>query len=45
MLIFAAASGIDTTLFTEEGRSVCKHLDDLFDVPEFENVDPDVLRE
>ena len=41
----AVVAGINTTLFTEDGRSVCKHLDDLFDLPEFENVDPAILSE
>jgi len=44
-LVFWLASGIDTTIFTSEGRSVCKHLDDLFDLPEFEQVDQDVLQQ
>jgi hypothetical protein len=39
------ASGISTTIYTEQGRSVCKHLDDLFDLPEFEGVDQQILGE
>ncbi|ORX34186.1 hypothetical protein BD324DRAFT_168878 [Kockovaella imperatae] len=43
-MIFWLAAGIDTTLFTSEDRSVCKHIDDLFDLPEFENADPQVIQ-
>ena len=41
--IFWIAAGVSTTHFTSEDRSVCKHLNDLFDLPELEDVDPSVL--
>jgi hypothetical protein len=41
--IFWVAAGASTTHFTSEDRSVCKHLNDLFDLPELEDVDPDLL--
>ncbi|KAK8847648.1 hypothetical protein IAR55_005507 [Kwoniella newhampshirensis] len=41
--IFWLASGIATTKYTEEGRSICKNLDDLLDVPELSDVPPDAL--
>lgn len=44
VLKLTTASAINTTQFTEMDRSVCKHLDDLFDLPEFKNVDQQTLR-
>ncbi|KAK4689042.1 hypothetical protein P7C73_g1069, partial [Tremellales sp. Uapishka_1] len=37
--IFWLASGIRTTTYTEESRSFCKNLDDLFDLPELKDLD------
>lgn len=41
--VFWIAAGIATTHYTSEDRSVCKHINDLFDLPEFEDVDPEVV--
>jgi hypothetical protein len=37
------AAGIATTRYTEGDRAVCKHLDDLFNLPEFEDADKEAL--
>lgn len=34
------AAAISITITTTDGRSFCRHLNDLFDVPELENLDP-----
>ncbi|OCF32803.1 hypothetical protein I316_05439 [Kwoniella heveanensis BCC8398] len=41
--IFWLAAAISTTHTSRDDRAVCRHLDDLFDLPEFENVDKDAL--
>ncbi|WWC70520.1 uncharacterized protein I206_104471 [Kwoniella pini CBS 10737] len=41
--IFYLAAGASTTHYTRDDRQVCKHIDDLFDLPEFENADQDAI--
>ncbi|WWD21735.1 hypothetical protein CI109_106222 [Kwoniella shandongensis] len=41
--IFWLASGVATTKYTSEDRSICKHLDDLLDVPELKDFPPDAI--
>ena len=43
LFIMWLAATIATFHFTQDDRSVCKHLNDLFDLPEFEGVDKEVL--
>ncbi|WWC88888.1 uncharacterized protein L201_003803 [Kwoniella dendrophila CBS 6074] len=37
------AAGISTTRYTSADRAICKHIDDLFDLPEFEQADPQAI--
>ncbi|WRT67586.1 uncharacterized protein IL334_004558 [Kwoniella shivajii] len=40
---FWLAAAASTTYHTKDDRQVCKHIDDLFDLPEFENADQDAI--
>ncbi|WVW84442.1 hypothetical protein I302_106476 [Kwoniella bestiolae CBS 10118] len=41
--IFWLAGAADTTKYTSADRAICRHIDDLFDLPEFETADPDAI--
>jgi len=42
--VFWLAAAIATTHFTSDGRSVCKHLNELFELPEFEGMDREAIK-
>ncbi|WVQ65992.1 uncharacterized protein L199_004170 [Kwoniella botswanensis] len=41
--IFWLAAAASTTHYTSADRAICKHIDDLFDLPEFEDAPADAI--
>ena len=42
--VFWLAAAVATTHYTSDDRSACKHINDIFDLPEFEDLDPDAVK-